>query len=112
MRAGLAVRPATPAAALIEALTEVPALSLALVMTVEPGFGGQPFRADQLAKVAAVRAACAGVAVQVDGGLDAETTGPAADAGATVVVAGTAVFGAPDARAAIAALRARLEGRK
>ena len=110
MRAGLAVRPSTPAAAFIDALRAAPSLTLALVMTVEPGFGGQPFREDQVSKIAAVRAALPGIDIQVDGGLDARTTPIAARAGANVIVAGTALFRAPDASAAIKDLRSKTGG--
>ena len=106
MRAGLAVRPDTPVESLIAALRAAPALTLALVMTVAPGFGGQPFRADALPRIAAVRAAFPALDLQVDGGLDARTVLGAAAAGANVIVAGTSVFRAPDAAAAIAGLRA------
>ncbi len=110
MRAGLAVRPSTPVAAFIDALRAAPSLTLALVMTVEPGFGGQPFREDQVSKIAAVRAALPGIDIQVDGGLDARTTPIAASAGANVIVAGTALFRAPDAMAAIKDLRLKTGG--
>ncbi len=104
MRAGLAVRPATPASELIAALRAAPGVALALVMTVEPGFGGQKFRAELLDKVAAVRAAFPALALQVDGGLDAGNCAAAARAGANVIVAGTSFFKAPhDAAAAVVA---------
>jgi len=105
MRAGLAVRPSTSADAFIAALQAAPSISLALVMTVEPGFGGQPFRIDQLPKISAVRAALPLIHVQVDGGLDSSTTTAAAQAGANVIVAGTSIFRAADRGGAIKDMR-------
>jgi ribulose-phosphate 3-epimerase len=110
-RAGLAVKPGTDVAPYLELLPE---FDQVLVMTVEPGFGGQSFMADMMPKVAAVRAA-AGAAglevwVQVDGGITVETIGIAAEAGADTFVAGSSVYGAPDAEAAISALRAAASG--
>ena len=105
-RAGLAVKPGTPIAPYLELLAEFDQL---LVMTVEPGFGGQSFMADMMPKVAAVRAAVdAGgldVWVQVDGGISLDTIVQAADAGADTFVAGSSVFGAADAALAITELR-------
>ena len=105
MRAGLAVRPSTSAAAFITALQAAPSISLALIMTVEPGFGGQPFRIDQLPKISAVRAALPLIDIQVDGGLDSSTTFAAAQAGANVIVAGTSIFRAADRAVAIKDMR-------
>ena len=109
-RAGLAVKPGTDVAPYLELLPEFDQL---LVMTVEPGFGGQSFMADMMPKVARVRAAidAAGVDVwlQVDGGISADTIGRAAEAGADTFVAGSAVYGAEDAAAAIADLRTAAE---
>jgi ribulose-phosphate 3-epimerase len=80
-----------------------------LVMTVEPGFGGQDFIADVLPKVRLardhVRAGHLRLFVEVDGGISADTIEAAAEAGADVFVAGSAVFGADDPAAAVAALR-------
>jgi ribulose-phosphate 3-epimerase len=82
---------------------------LVLVMSVNPGFGGQSFIRSQLAKIAALRAMIEAsgrdIALQVDGGVTAETARDCIEAGADVLVAGTAVFGKPDYRAAIAAIR-------
>ncbi len=106
-RAGMAVKPKTAFAPYEELLPE---LDMVLVMTVEPGFGGQAFMADQMAKVAQVREAVrrhgGEIWVQVDGGVSAETIGQCAEAGADVFVAGSAVYGADDAAAAIDELRA------
>jgi ribulose-phosphate 3-epimerase len=80
-----------------------------LIMTVEPGFGGQSFMPDMLEKVKALRAEierrALDIDIQVDGGINAETSKLAVAAGANVLVAGSAVFKAQDRRAAIEALR-------
>lgn len=106
-RAGLALKPATPVEPFVDLLPEVDML---LVMTVEPGFGGQPFLDVCLPKVRrareAVRAAGLDVWVQVDGGISPGTIERAAEAGADVFVAGSAVYGAQDAAAAVEELRA------
>lgn len=106
VRAGMAVRPGTPADVFYPLLGE---LDLALVMTVEPGFGGQAFLPEMLDKVRALRrriglerSACE---LQVDGGINLKTAGLAAEAGATSLVAGSAVFGAPDAAKAFRELQ-------
>ncbi len=100
------VKPATPAQELFPYLDK---LSMALVMTVEPGFGGQSFMPETMEKVKALRreAQRRGIDldIQVDGGINASTVAVAAKAGANVFVAGSAVFGAEDPAAAIAELR-------
>jgi ribulose-phosphate 3-epimerase len=105
-RAGMALKPGTTFAPYADLLPE---LDMVLVMTVEPGFGGQSFMADQLAKVSQVREAvtrCGGeIWVQVDGGVSATTIAACAEAGADVFVAGSAVFGAEAAAAAVDQLR-------
>ena len=105
-RAGMAIKPGTPLEKVEHLL---PQIDMLLVMTVEPGFGGQSFMADQLAKVSAARslisAANLDVWIQVDGGISRETIAQAAEAGANVFVAGSAVYGAPDIPAEIATLR-------
>ena len=105
--AGLSLRPRTAAAALTPFLDLV---DMILVMTVEPGFGGQAFRADQLAKVAEIRELIGRggrpVHVEVDGGIDAQTAPACVKAGANVLVAGSSVFRAAGGIGpAIAALR-------
>ena len=107
-KAGVSLNPATPAKMLDYVLEE---LDLVLVMSVNPGFGGQKFIAGQLRKIEAVakRIAKEGLSVEleVDGGIDPETARQAIDAGATVLVAGTAAFrgGPSDYAANIRALR-------
>jgi ribulose-phosphate 3-epimerase len=105
-RAGMAIKPGTPFAPYEDLL---PDLDMVLVMTVEPGFGGQSFMADQMPKVAQVREAVrrhgGEIWVQVDGGVSAETIEQCAEAGADVFVAGSAVYGAEDAAGAVEQLR-------
>ncbi|WP_341361140.1 ribulose-phosphate 3-epimerase [Georgenia sp. M64] len=105
-RAGLALRPATAVEPYLDLLPE---FDMILVMTVEPGFGGQSFIDATLPKIARTRRAVteAGldVWVQVDGGISRETIERAADAGANVFVAGSAVYRAEDAAAEVEALR-------
>jgi ribulose-phosphate 3-epimerase len=106
-RAGMALRPATGIEPFVDLLPEIDML---LVMTVEPGFGGQAFLDVCLPKIRRARAAIAGsgldVWLQVDGGITTETIERAADAGADVFVAGSAVYGADDAVEAVSQLRA------
>jgi ribulose-phosphate 3-epimerase len=105
-RAGLAVKPGTAWEPYEDLL---PDLDMVLVMTVEPGFGGQSFMTDQMPKVRAVRESVrrfgGEVWVQVDGGVSAETIEQCAEAGADVFVAGSAVYGAPDVAGRIDELR-------
>jgi len=97
-RAGLAICPATPVAAVSEVASE---LDVALCMTVDPGWGGQAFLPWTVAKVERLRALVGtGPAVEVDGGIDARSAATCAAAGASVFVAGSAVFGASDPGAA------------
>ena len=111
MRAGIALKPATPAEALVP-YVDAGLVDLALVMTVEPGFGGQAYQPEAAAKCAALRARSAALDVQVDGGIaPGSSVEGAAAAGANVLVAGSAVFGAPDPGAAIAALRGAVDAR-
>jgi ribulose-phosphate 3-epimerase len=105
-RASVVLNPATPASALEPILADVDQV---LVMTVNPGFGGQKFIESTLPKIATLRRWIderdLEVDLEVDGGIGPETIARAARAGANVFVAGTAVFGAPDRGDAIAALR-------
>ncbi len=106
--AGLSVKPGTPLEPYLELLREFDTL---LVMTVEPGFGGQKFMAEVLPKVRLareqVRAGHLRLFVEVDGGIDEDTIVAAAEAGADVFVAGSSVYGADDPGKAVAALRVR-----
>jgi len=104
--AGLSVKPGTPLEPYLEVLREFDTL---LVMTVEPGFGGQRFMAEVLPKVRLARehvqAGHLRLFIEVDGGIDADTISAAAAAGADVFVAGSAVYGADDPGKAVTALR-------
>jgi ribulose-phosphate 3-epimerase len=101
---GLAINPATPVGALAEV---VESLDMALCMTVNPGWGGQPFISHSPQKIGRVRAIVgADVAVEVDGGVDPETALRCREAGASVFVAGSAIFGSPDPGAAYLAIAA------
>ncbi len=103
-RAGLALKPGTPVEGYLELLPE---FDQVLVMTVEPGFGGQTFMAETMPKLALLRAAVGGrdIWLQVDGGIDERTIVTAAEAGADTFVAGSAVFRADDPAAQIERLR-------
>jgi ribulose-phosphate 3-epimerase len=105
-RAGLGINPGTAVEPYADLLTEVDML---LLMTVEPGFGGQPFLDLVLPKIRRARKLIGGlensVWVQVDGGVDHDTIGRCAEAGADVFVAGTAVFGSADPATAVTDLR-------
>jgi ribulose-phosphate 3-epimerase len=109
-RAGLAVNPGTPVEPYADLLGEI---DLLLLMTVEPGFGGQSFLDLVLPKVARARKLIARnggeIWLQVDGGVTEDTIGRCAEAGADVFVAGTAVFGAQQPAAAVQHLRAIAE---
>ncbi|MCV2491485.1 ribulose-phosphate 3-epimerase [Geodermatophilus sp. YIM 151500] len=106
--AGLAIKPGTP---LDDVLDALPGFDTLLVMTVEPGFGGQDFIAEVLPKVRRARTLVETghlrLFIEVDGGINADTIEQASEAGADVFVAGSAVYGADDPAKAIAALRAQ-----
>jgi ribulose-phosphate 3-epimerase len=106
--AGLAIKPGTPLERYLDVLPDFDTL---LVMTVEPGFGGQSFMPEVLPKVREARRLVETghltLFVEVDGGINAETIAQAAEAGADVFVAGSAVYGAEDPARAIAQLRER-----
>jgi len=106
-RAGLALKPGTPVEPYLPLLSEFDQI---LIMTVEPGFGGQSFMAETMPKLrtlrAAVSAASLAIRLQVDGGITVDTIGIAAEAGANTFVAGSSVFGADDVEVAITGLRA------
>lgn len=109
MKAGMSIKPGTPAEALLPYLPE---LELVLVMSVEPGFGGQKFMPECLDKIAAVRAAAPDIHISVDGGINGETGARCRKAGADVLVAGSYVFGAEDPAAAIAKLKGAEDGKE
>jgi ribulose-phosphate 3-epimerase len=103
--AGVAITPSTPVQALAEIRGEVWS---ALCMTVNPGWGGQEFIPTSLDKIRRLRELIGPeVELEVDGGIDAETAGPCAEAGASLFVAGTSVFGTPDPGAAFRQVAAR-----
>jgi ribulose-phosphate 3-epimerase len=109
-KAGMALKPGTAVEPYLDLLPE---MDMLLIMTVEPGFGGQAFLDVTLPKIRRAASAIAGsglpVAIQVDGGVTEETIQRAAEAGANVFVAGSAVYGAGDPDAAISALRKSAE---
>jgi ribulose-phosphate 3-epimerase len=102
-KAALSVKPGTPVEAVYPFLDD---LYMVLVMTVEPGFGGQAFMEDMMPKVEALKKRKPQLMVEVDGGIGVQTIGVAARAGVDVCVAGTSVFRSPDAQQAIAELKA------
>lgn len=106
VRAAISIKPKTP---VDQALKYLPYCDLVLVMTVEPGFGGQSFMADMMPKVQALRAAIdrdfPSCELEVDGGVNLETAKICVEAGANVLVAGSAVYKADDIPARIAELR-------
>jgi ribulose-phosphate 3-epimerase len=105
-KVGLSIKPKTPAETLIPYISM---LDLVLVMTVEPGFGGQSFMHDQLSKITAIRKmldeANPVCELEVDGGIDPVTSKLCKDAGANVLVAGNGIFKAEDRKDAINAIR-------
>lgn len=105
-KAALSVKPGTPVEEVFPFLEK---LSMVLVMTVEPGFGGQSFMPDMMEKVKALRAEIdkrdLETEIQVDGGINEENAAFAVKSGATVLVAGSAIFGSKDPKKTIASLR-------
>ena len=110
-KAGIAIKPATPVS---EVLPYVKSADMVLVMTVEPGFGGQGFMRETLGKIRELREyinrECPDVHIQVDGGINANTAPLVKEAGANVLVAGTGLFKAEDMAQANAALKAPQKG--
>ena len=106
IKAGISINPATPASDLETVIGEV---DLILVMTVNPGFGGQSFIKSQLTKIARIREMIdtenPNILLEVDGGIHQGTAGDAIKAGADILVAGTAVFGSADYKSSIDALK-------
>ncbi len=109
-RAGVSVKPKTPVEEIFPLLDK---LSMVLIMTVEPGFGGQSFMSETMDKIKTLREEISRrgleIDIQVDGGINEKTVAIAAEAGANVLVAGSAVFGAADGAKAIADLRTLAE---
>lgn len=107
VKPGLVIKPATPADAVLPYLKDI---YMVLVMTVEPGFGGQSFMEDMMPKVKEIRRASQtlnpNLLIEVDGGISNDTVAKSAAAGADVAVAGTAVFKAENSKAAIEKLKA------
>ena len=102
MRVGLAIKPGTPVEAIYPYLDDV---DMILVMTVEPGFGGQKFMPDMMPKVEDIRKRKPELDIQVDGGLGKDNVGCAACAGANVIVAGTGIYKAEDPKSMVKLLR-------
>jgi ribulose-phosphate 3-epimerase len=106
--AGAVINPGTPVEAVAELLDEI---EMVLAMTVDPGWGGQAFLPGSLDKLRRLKALVGDRAlIEVDGGIDARTIGPAAGAGADVFVAGSAIFGSADPAAAVKQLAAAAKG--
>lgn len=105
-RAGVALNPATPLVMLEELMADI---DMALIMTVNPGFGGQKFIPSMLEKIALLRHTAEendfALDIEVDGGINAETAPLVREAGANILVAGSAVYGASDIEKAIQAIR-------
>lgn len=103
IKAGLSVKPDTPVETVFPFLDK---LSMVLVMTVEPGFGGQSFKEEMMPKIKTLKAEIdrrkLDIDIQVDGGINSETISVAANAGANVFVSGSAIFSSPDPKATIA----------
>lgn len=104
MEVGVAINPATSLALLDEVFSEI---DFVMVMSVNPGFGGQTFIESSLAKIRRLRRLLGDriVDISIDGGVDSRTAGPLAAAGATTLIAGSAIFGSPDRARALASLR-------
>jgi ribulose-phosphate 3-epimerase len=103
MQAGVAVNPATSLVLIEDVIQE---LDFVLIMSVNPGFGGQAFIESSLPKIRRLRESAGDLDISVDGGVDPDTAGPLVAAGATTLIAGSAIFGKSDRRRAVATLRA------
>ncbi|KAL4799866.1 Ribulose-phosphate 3-epimerase-like protein [Aspergillus venezuelensis] len=115
MQAGIAIKPDTPVDVLWDILAtedEKERPDMVLIMTVYPGFGGQKFMASELPKVQALRERYPDLNIEVDGGLGVGTIDQAAEAGANVIVAGSAVFGAENPGDVIQKLRKAVDSRR
>jgi ribulose-phosphate 3-epimerase len=108
MKVGIAVKPGTPIDSVFPIIDKI---DMVLVMTVEPGFGGQSFMNDMMEKVRRLREVAPFLNIQVDGGLNEETVEIAAEAGANVIVAGSSIFGSPDPGKTIQSLKESVQRR-
>lgn len=109
MKVGIALKPATEPDEALYTLINTGLVDMMLVLTVEPGFGGQKFKSTVMPKVAALRKKYPQLDIEVDGGVGPATIDEAARAGANVIVAGTAIFNAPDPSKIISHLRTSVE---
>lgn len=105
MKVGLAIKPGTPVSVIEKYIPEV---DMALIMTVEPGFGGQKFMSDMMPKVAHLRKTFPNLDIEVDGGVGPSSIDSVATAGANMIVSGTAVISATDPSSVIKTMRDRL----
>lgn len=103
MKVGMAIKPKTPVEAVLPYVDQV---DMILVMTVEPGFGGQKFMSDMMPKVKMLRVKYPNLDIEVDGGLSPDTIEEAAEAGANMIVSGSAVVKSTDPKSVIDTLRA------
>ncbi|KAI0530746.1 hypothetical protein KFK09_000294 [Dendrobium nobile] len=110
MRPGVALKPGTPIEEVYPLVESENPVEMVLVMTVEPGFGGQKFMPEMMDKVRALRKKFPHLDIEVDGGLGPSTIDAAAAAGANCIVAGSSVFGAEEPAQVISALRKSVEG--
>ncbi|KAJ1349787.1 hypothetical protein KIN20_005438 [Parelaphostrongylus tenuis] len=106
MKVGLAIKPKTSVDKVLQFADKI---DMALIMTVEPGFGGQKFMVDMMDKVRTLRKAYAGLNIQVDGGISPQNIQVPAEAGANVIVSGTGVIKAPCPKSAIIQMREALQ---
>ncbi|KAL3611900.1 hypothetical protein D5086_002920 [Populus alba] len=109
MRPGVSLKPGTPIEEVYPLVEGENPVEMVLVMTVEPGFGGQKFMPETMDKVRALRKKYPSLDIEVDGGLGPSTIDMAASAGANCIVAGSSVFGAPDSAQVISLLRKSVE---
>jgi len=106
MRAGVGLKPGTPVEAVLPIIGDV---DLVLIMTVEPGFGGQTFMEDMMSKVQYLRSAYRNLDIEVDGGVGPSTIAQCAEAGANLIVSGTAITASNDPKQVISYLRKSVE---
>ena len=106
MKVGIGVKPKTDVSVVLDYVSDV---DMVLIMTVEPGFGGQKFMADMMPKIELLRERFPYIDIEVDGGVGPATVEIVGQAGANMIVSGTAVVKSPDPKAAISSLRAGIE---